>query len=63
VDLDTGSNMGKHNGIHKLTIGQRCKISGCAKPYFVFSKNQETNTILVVHNIYQSIKFMIEKEY
>jgi len=55
--------MGKHNGIHKLTIGQRCKISGCAKPYFVFSKNQETNTILVVHNIYQSIKFMIEKEY
>ncbi|KAH0949954.1 hypothetical protein HN011_007844 [Eciton burchellii] len=47
VDLDTGSNMGKHNGIHKLTIGQRCKISGCAKPYFVFSKNQETNTILV----------------
>nr|XP_012225785.1 PREDICTED: mitochondrial tRNA-specific 2-thiouridylase 1 isoform X2 [Linepithema humile] len=48
VDLDSGLVIGKHNGIHKWTIGQRCKISGCLKPYYVFNKDQETNTILVV---------------
>ncbi|EZA48605.1 Mitochondrial tRNA-specific 2-thiouridylase [Ooceraea biroi] len=47
VDLDSGLKIGRHNGIHKWTIGQRCKIGGCLKPYFVFRKEQETNTILV----------------
>lgn len=48
VDLDSGLVIGKHTGIHKWTIGQRCRISGCLKPYYVFNKDLETNTILVV---------------
>ncbi|KYN12809.1 Mitochondrial tRNA-specific 2-thiouridylase 1 [Trachymyrmex cornetzi] len=48
IDLDSGLQIGKHNGIHKRTIGQRCKIAGCLKPYYVFNKDQESNTITVV---------------
>ncbi|XP_028046803.1 mitochondrial tRNA-specific 2-thiouridylase 1 isoform X3 [Monomorium pharaonis] len=48
VDLDSGLPIGRHNGIHKRTIGQRCKIAGCFKPYYVFSKDQESNTVVVV---------------
>lgn len=50
IDLDSGLPIGKHNGIHKRTIGQRCKIAGCLKPYYVFSKDQESNTITVVRD-------------
>ncbi|XP_024875846.1 mitochondrial tRNA-specific 2-thiouridylase 1 [Temnothorax curvispinosus] len=48
IDLDSGLPIGRHDGIHKRTIGQGCKISGCLKPYYVFSKDQESNTIMVV---------------
>ncbi|XP_011257093.1 mitochondrial tRNA-specific 2-thiouridylase 1 [Camponotus floridanus] len=48
VDLDSGLSIGKHNGIHKLTIGQRCRIGGCENAYYVFSKDQKTNTIIAV---------------
>ncbi|XP_032663324.1 mitochondrial tRNA-specific 2-thiouridylase 1 isoform X2 [Odontomachus brunneus] len=48
IDLESGLTIGKHNGIHKLTIGQKCKIAGRYKPFFVFEKNRETNIILVV---------------
>lgn len=48
IDLDSGLPIGRHDGIHKRTIGQRCKIAGCLKPYYVFSKDQESNTITVV---------------
>ncbi|KAL0120791.1 hypothetical protein PUN28_008465 [Cardiocondyla obscurior] len=48
IDLDSGLRLGGHNGIHKLTIGQRSKISGLSKPYFIYTKNQESNTITVV---------------
>ncbi|KAG5324490.1 MTU1 thiouridylase, partial [Pseudoatta argentina] len=48
IDLDSGLQIGKHDGIHKRTIGQRCKIAGALKPYYVFNKDQESNTITVV---------------
>ncbi|XP_018311529.1 mitochondrial tRNA-specific 2-thiouridylase 1 isoform X3 [Mycetomoellerius zeteki] len=48
IDLDSGLQIGKHDGIHKWTIGQRCKIAGCLKSYYVFNKDQESNTITVV---------------
>ncbi|XP_018404640.1 PREDICTED: mitochondrial tRNA-specific 2-thiouridylase 1-like [Cyphomyrmex costatus] len=48
IDLDSGLLIGKHDGIHKWTIGQRCKIAGCLKPYYVFSKDHGSNTITVV---------------
>jgi len=40
--------VGEHDGIHHFTIGQNCKIAGLRHPYFVVSKiNQED--ILVVN--------------
>ncbi|XP_070151079.1 mitochondrial tRNA-specific 2-thiouridylase 1 isoform X2 [Polyergus mexicanus] len=48
VDLDSGLSIGKHSGIHKLTIGQRCRIGGSSKAYYVFNKDQKTNTIIAV---------------
>ncbi|XP_039311128.1 mitochondrial tRNA-specific 2-thiouridylase 1 isoform X1 [Solenopsis invicta] len=53
IDLDSGLLIGKHDGIHKRTIGQRCNISGCLKPYYVFSKDQESNTVIVVVQLIQ----------
>lgn len=48
IDLDSGLPIGRHDGIHKRTIGQRCKIGGCVRPYYAFIKNQKSNTITVV---------------
>ncbi|XP_072757724.1 endoplasmic reticulum resident protein 44 isoform X3 [Anoplolepis gracilipes] len=48
IDLDSGLSIGRHNGIHKWTIGQRCRISGGSKAYYVFNKDQKTNTIIAV---------------
>ncbi|XP_012252584.2 mitochondrial tRNA-specific 2-thiouridylase 1 [Athalia rosae] len=48
VDLETSSVVGRHNGIHHWTMGQRCKIGGVPKPYFVCRKDADTNDIWVV---------------
>lgn len=46
--METGRVVGKHRGIHHWTLGQRCRITGQAKAYFVYKKDVETNTIYVV---------------
>lgn len=61
IDLDSGLPIGRHNGIHKRTIGQRCKIAGCLKPYYIFSKDQESNTIIVVRDR-KRIKISLTKQ-
>ncbi|XP_019700655.1 mitochondrial tRNA-specific 2-thiouridylase 1 [Harpegnathos saltator] len=48
INLDSGLIVGKHNGIHKMTIGQRCRIGGRHKACFVSGKDQETSAVLVV---------------
>ncbi|XP_043680583.1 mitochondrial tRNA-specific 2-thiouridylase 1 [Vespula pensylvanica] len=48
VAFDNGKVIGKHQGIHQWTIGQRCKISGLDDAYFVFQKDLQTNVIIVV---------------
>lgn len=47
VDVDNGIIVGKHEGIHNWTLGQRCKIQGVKKPYFVYRKDPSTSTIFV----------------
>lgn len=47
VDVDTGKVVGSHKGLHNWTLGQRCNISGCLKPFFVYRKDPETSTIYV----------------
>ena len=49
IDIDTDETVGKHNGIHSLTLGQRkgIKIGGSKEPYFVAEKNIAKNIIYV----------------
>lgn len=47
VDIDTGKVVGKHEGIHKWTLGQRTRISGVPVAYFVGRKDVENNIIYV----------------
>ncbi|XP_043268365.1 mitochondrial tRNA-specific 2-thiouridylase 1 isoform X2 [Venturia canescens] len=48
MDYDTGSIIGKHEGIHQWTLGQRCRIGGQEKPFYVYHKDVQTNDILAV---------------
>ena len=49
IDIDTEEIVGKHNGIHSLTLGQRkgIKIGGTKEPYFVARKDIDKNIIYV----------------
>lgn len=47
IDIDTGNVVGTHKGLHNWTLGQRCNISGCLKPFFVYRKDLESSTIFV----------------
>ncbi|KAJ9577950.1 hypothetical protein L9F63_025189, partial [Diploptera punctata] len=46
-DIDSGEVVGTHAGIHHWTIGQRCRIGGLVKPYFVARKDLKFNNIYV----------------
>ena len=48
MDIDTNEVVGRHHGIHMWTLGQRCRLSGHLKPYYIAVKNPETQQILVV---------------
>ncbi len=50
VDLETGKEVGKHNGVWFYTIGQRqgLGIGGQAKPYFVAKKDVKANILYAV---------------
>ena len=50
VNLETGEDKGKHDGLMYYTIGQRqgLGIGGDGGPYFVAGKNLETNELYVV---------------
>jgi len=47
-DIDNGRIVGEHSGIHQWTIGQRCRIGGQLKPYFVARKEPKCGDIFVV---------------
>ncbi|XP_059619835.1 mitochondrial tRNA-specific 2-thiouridylase 1 [Phlebotomus argentipes] len=47
VDIDTGSVVGSHNGIHNWTVGQRCRLAGFPQPYFIAQKDCNSNIIFV----------------
>ena len=49
IDIDSGEIVGKHKGIHSLTLGQRkgINIGGSNKPYFVAKKDIDKNIIYV----------------
>jgi tRNA-specific 2-thiouridylase len=47
-DIDSGHVVGKHSGIHQWTVGQRCRIGGQVKPYFVARKDPKSDDIFVV---------------
>lgn len=47
IDVDTNEVVGEHKGVYFYTIGQRARISGMLKPYYVCDKDKETNTLYV----------------
>lgn len=47
IDFDTGAVIGQHLGFHHWTIGQRCRIAGSLKGYFVMHKLSQQNIIIV----------------
>lgn len=49
VDIDTLEKVGTHKGVWFYTIGQRkgLEVGGLEKPYFVVSKDVESNTLYV----------------
>merc|ERR1711962_12500 len=51
LDIDTNQVVGTHNGVHQWTVGQRTRIKRGFLPYFVASKDLETNTIRVAADI------------
>jgi len=52
VDIETGQTVGHHDGAIFYTIGQRkgLGIGGGTAPYFVVSKDMDTNTVFVSQN-------------
>ncbi len=62
LDIDTGGNVGQHDGLAFYTIGQRegLKIGGAKLPYYVSYKDLANNTLYVAQgqdhpSLYQSI--------
>jgi tRNA-5-taurinomethyluridine 2-sulfurtransferase len=50
VDISDPNNrkvIGQHNGLWTATVGQNARISGQKQKYFVVSKNELMNEILV----------------
>lgn len=47
MDIDTSHIVGQHQGIHQWTVGQRCRLHSCLKPYFVAKKDVHKNIIYV----------------
>ena len=43
-----GEVLGKHNGLHTLTIGQGAKVGGADRKLFVAAKDARTNRVVVV---------------
>jgi tRNA U34 2-thiouridine synthase MnmA/TrmU len=47
LEIDTGVQLGQHNGLWTYTIGQGAKLSGLARKLFVASKDRQKNAIYV----------------
>jgi tRNA-specific 2-thiouridylase len=54
VDIDSKEVLGRHQGVHSLTLGQRrgIRIGGSDKPYFVAKKDIENNIVYVAKGKY-----------
>lgn len=47
VDIETYKTIGKHEGVHFWTLGQKTKISGLSEKNYVCDKDMATNTLYV----------------
>lgn len=59
VNIDTGQVIGKHEGIHKWTIGQRSKISGLSEAHYIALKLPQENVIAVVKKYFHLLNIKI----
>lgn len=56
VEYETGSLMGKHKGAWFYTSGQRQGIGLAGGPWYVVSKEMQTNTVYISRNYYEPEK-------
>lgn len=47
IDIETGSIVGQHSGIHNWTLGQGCLLGGLKVAYYIAEKNPSTQDIFV----------------
>jgi tRNA-5-taurinomethyluridine 2-sulfurtransferase len=47
VEYETGNAVGTHNGFYYFTVGQRQGIGLSGGPWYVVSKNSQTNTVFI----------------
>lgn len=66
IEYETGEKKGTHNGFWFYTIGQRQGIGLSHGPWYVVSKNIDTNTVLISRHYYSEDKkrnsFTIDQE-
>ncbi|EIW60203.1 tRNA 5-methylaminomethyl-2-thiouridylate-methyltransferase [Trametes versicolor FP-101664 SS1] len=48
IDLTNGQTVGRHRGLHTLTIGQNARLKGMAEKMFVARKDAKENALYVV---------------
>lgn len=50
IDIETGKNIGSHNGYYYYTIGQRSGLGLSGGPWYVVDKNVEQNIVYISKN-------------
>ncbi|CAH0551031.1 unnamed protein product [Brassicogethes aeneus] len=57
INIDNGEIMGKHEGFHQWTVGQRSRLEGLPEAFFIARKNLENNNIYVAQGTNHPILF------
>lgn len=47
VDVETGKVLGKHEGIHYWTVGQRARVAGSVQRMYILRKQNDRKTIML----------------
>ena len=56
IELETGNQVGTHEGVWFYTIGQRHGLGLAGGPWYVAQKNIDTNTLYISRNYYSPEK-------
>jgi tRNA-specific 2-thiouridylase len=60
IDIDRGTVVGQHKGLHFYTVGQRARIGGCQNAYYVVGKDVASKQLLVGNMVDHPAMFCME---